>query len=336
MPTWLGIDIGSASVKVALVRSDVPQGRARAHGLGRRVGRAAAWPRPRASRSRRRWRASPRGPTRWPRRSTARARRFTGSLLPATAQKQLADVLAVRARGPGAVRLESAVFDWRSARARREDGQLSIVAAVARDRGRARAHRAREGGQRAGAGARRRRRVPAGRARARSFRRSRRRDASRSSTSGAKASEVLVLERGEAVFARTLSRGTEGLPATAPGLARELRVSLAAHRAQGGAAPERVFLCGGGAFVSGAEGFLSGALEVPVQLLPAPTLEIDAAGGSRPGAAALREGHRAGPRARGTRDRAEPAPRSARVRARLRAGCASASRCSPGSRRSSS
>ena len=46
--------------------------------------------------------------------------------------------------------------------------------------------------------------------------------------------------------------------------------SFAAHRAQGGAAPERVFLCGGGAFVSGAEGFLSGALEIPVQLLPEP------------------------------------------------------------------
>jgi general secretion pathway protein L len=91
---------------------------------------------------------------------------------------------------------------------------------------------------------------------------------------GAKASEVLVIERGEAVFARTLSRGTEGLPATARGLARDIRVSLAAHRAQGGAAPERVFLCGGGAFVSGAEGFLSGELEIPVQLLPPPNLEI--------------------------------------------------------------
>jgi general secretion pathway protein L len=35
-----------------------------------------------------------------------------------------------------------------------------------------------------------------------------------------------------------------------------------------------VFLCGGGAYVSGAEGFLSGELEIPVQLLPQPTLEI--------------------------------------------------------------
>ena len=98
---------------------------------------------------------------------------------------------------------------------------------------------------------------------------------------GAKASDVLVLENGEPVFARTLSRGTEGLPATAPRLARDIRVSFAAHRAQGGAAPERVFLCGGGAFVSGAEGFLSGELEIPVQLLPQPTLDMGGLAGAQ-------------------------------------------------------
>jgi len=84
---------------------------------------------------------------------------------------------------------------------------------------------------------------------------------------------VLVLERGEPIFARTLSTGTEGLPATAERLARDLRVSFAAHRSQGGAMPVRVYLCGGGAFVSGAEGFLSGSLEVPVQVLPEPVLD---------------------------------------------------------------
>ena len=52
---------------------------------------------------------------------------------------------------------------------------------------------------------------------------------------------------------------------------RDLRVSFAAHRAQGGGAPARVYLCGGGAFVSGAEGFLGGSLEIPVtQVLPEP------------------------------------------------------------------
>jgi general secretion pathway protein L len=95
---------------------------------------------------------------------------------------------------------------------------------------------------------------------------------------GAKASEILILEAGEAVFARTLSTGTEGLPGTAERLARDLRVSFAAHRAQGGTAPARVYLCGGGAFVSGAEGFLSGSLDIPVQVLPEPQLDATGIG----------------------------------------------------------
>jgi general secretion pathway protein L len=61
-------------------------------------------------------------------------------------------------------------------------------------------------------------------------------------------------------------------------LARDIRVSLSAHQAQGGAPPARVFLCGGGAFVSGAEGFLSGELEIPVQLLRDPTIDTSALG----------------------------------------------------------
>jgi general secretion pathway protein L len=93
---------------------------------------------------------------------------------------------------------------------------------------------------------------------------------------GVKASEVLVVEHGEPVFARTISTGTEGLPDTAQRLARELRVSFAAHRAQGGAAPTGVYLCGGGVFQVGAEGFLSGALQIPVQILPEPALDLTA------------------------------------------------------------
>jgi general secretion pathway protein L len=34
-----------------------------------------------------------------------------------------------------------------------------------------------------------------------------------------------------------------------------------------------VYLCGGGAFVSGAEGFLGGSLEIPVQVLPEPQID---------------------------------------------------------------
>lgn len=90
---------------------------------------------------------------------------------------------------------------------------------------------------------------------------------------GTVSSDVVILKRGEAVFARTLGLGTKGLPGTASKLARELRTTIAAHRSQGGEPPTRLFLCGGGAYVSGAEAFLSSALEIPVEALPPAPLE---------------------------------------------------------------
>lgn len=93
---------------------------------------------------------------------------------------------------------------------------------------------------------------------------------------GTVSSDVLVLKQGEPVFGRTLGLGTKGLPGTAAKLARELRTTVAAHRAQGGDAPTRMILCGGGAYVSGAEAFLSSAVELPVEVIPAPNLEMPA------------------------------------------------------------
>ncbi|HVJ93978.1 MAG TPA: pilus assembly protein PilM, partial [Labilithrix sp.] len=90
---------------------------------------------------------------------------------------------------------------------------------------------------------------------------------------GTVSSDVVILVNGEPLFARTVGLGTKGLPGTAPKLARELRTTIAAHRAQGGEAPTRVLLCGGGAYVPGAESFLSSALELPVERLAQPTLE---------------------------------------------------------------
>ena len=173
--------------------------------------------------------------------------------------------------------LDAAVFDWRPLERVDLDGQISLVAAVARlDDVRARIDVVREAvGQepeRIGVGALTLGAlVPyiAGLEEAATV---------AVVDLGAKASEVLVLERAQAVFARTLSTGTDGLPATASKLARDIRVSFAAYRAQGGDPPTRVFLCGGGAFVSGAEGFLSGELEIPVQLIPAPALDVTALG----------------------------------------------------------
>lgn len=90
---------------------------------------------------------------------------------------------------------------------------------------------------------------------------------------GTVTSDVLILKNGDAVFGRTVGLGTKGLPGTAAKLARELRTTIAAYRAQGGDPPSRVLLCGGGAYVPGAEAFLSSALELPVEVLPPPTLE---------------------------------------------------------------
>lgn len=90
---------------------------------------------------------------------------------------------------------------------------------------------------------------------------------------GEASSDVLILKNGEAIFARTLGVGTRGLPASASKLARELRTTLASHRSQGGESPSRVLLCGGGAYTTGVEAFLSSAVETPVEVLPPPALE---------------------------------------------------------------
>lgn len=196
-------------------------------------------------------------------------------LLPSAAQKQLAEVLTYELEAQVPFDLDGAVFDWRPLERANLDGQILLVAAVARvEDVRARIDLVREAiGQepeRIGVGALTlgalvpyiaalEDGVPVAVV-----------------DLGAKASEVLVLEGGEAVFARTLSTGTDSLPGTASRLARDIRVSFAAHRAQGGDAPTRVYLCGGGAFVSGAESFLSAELEVPVQLMPTLTLDTSA------------------------------------------------------------
>lgn len=94
---------------------------------------------------------------------------------------------------------------------------------------------------------------------------------------GKSGSELLLLKNGEPIHGRSLAVGTEGLPGTAAKLAREIRVSLTAHKAQGGDAPTVLYLCGGGAFVTGAESFLSAELEIPVRQLPEPfpAIELD-------------------------------------------------------------
>lgn len=83
-------------------------------------------------------------------------------------------------------------------------------------------------------------------------------------------SDILFLKAGEPVFARTIGYGTKGLPMTASKLARELRTTIASHRALRGDPPTRLVLTGGGAYVVSAEQFLGAALGIPVQAMQAP------------------------------------------------------------------
>ena len=85
---------------------------------------------------------------------------------------------------------------------------------------------------------------------------------------GAERSEVLIAVGGEPAFARTVSRGVRGLPATASALARELRQTLVAWLANGGADVSVIYLLGGGAEAPGAANYLASELRMRVAALP--------------------------------------------------------------------
>jgi len=97
---------------------------------------------------------------------------------------------------------------------------------------------------------------------------------------GQRSTEILIVANGEPVFARALSWGTEGLSSvTAQKIARELRLTIGAHRAAGGSQPSRVFLCGGGGvYAKSAEAFFAADLGVPVEKLPPLALTIEQTG----------------------------------------------------------
>ena len=84
---------------------------------------------------------------------------------------------------------------------------------------------------------------------------------------GAGYSEVLVVHRGEVIFARTLSRGLEALPAGANALAAELRQTLAAAAVRSGQQVERVELVGHAATDANAGPYLKYMLGVDVSPL---------------------------------------------------------------------
>ena len=86
-------------------------------------------------------------------------------------------------------------------------------------------------------------------------------------------SELAILRNGEAVFVRTLDRGTHAFPDGAPALVRDIRQSLAAFRVAGGEAPVRIYLTGLGASAEGAIAYLQSELGIEIVELPTPQLE---------------------------------------------------------------
>lgn len=87
-------------------------------------------------------------------------------------------------------------------------------------------------------------------------------------------SDLLVLLRGHAAFARTGSIGIAGLPSSASRLAASLRQSLGGWANISPLPVQRVVLVGGGASAPGAAEYLS--VELGVEVIPLPPLTIDA------------------------------------------------------------
>jgi general secretion pathway protein L len=90
---------------------------------------------------------------------------------------------------------------------------------------------------------------------------------------GGRRTEVTLIERGQPISVRTLSRGVEGLPSAAPALAAELRQTLLAWAANQEKHVQELYLVGGGAAAEGADKFLSHELGIKVEVLPA--LEVE-------------------------------------------------------------
>ncbi|MBP9112057.1 MAG: pilus assembly protein PilM, partial [Polyangiaceae bacterium] len=99
---------------------------------------------------------------------------------------------------------------------------------------------------------------------------------------GPDATELLLLRDETVLFSRSLPFGAASLPEAAPKLAREVRRTVLAFCSQGGEKPGLYYLVGPGAFISGAEAFLSNELETLTKVLPTLSMENDEAMTTRP------------------------------------------------------
>src|SRR5690606_14559847 len=93
--------------------------------------------------------------------------------------------------------------------------------------------------------------------------------------------DFIVLRDGEPRFVRSLSQGTSGLPGNRDAIARELRMTLAAWRMEGGEPIDKVYVVGVGRGTPGVETFMHSHLGVVLADMPkaqaeplAPELEV--------------------------------------------------------------
>ncbi|MGC4063551.1 MAG: pilus assembly protein PilM [Polyangiaceae bacterium] len=87
---------------------------------------------------------------------------------------------------------------------------------------------------------------------------------------GSRRMDVLVVEEGQVVFARTVAIGITALPDGASQIAASIRQTLIAYAASGGVSVTTIYLTGEGANVAGAEAYLSTEVRSSVIGLPIP------------------------------------------------------------------
>jgi general secretion pathway protein L len=86
-------------------------------------------------------------------------------------------------------------------------------------------------------------------------------------------SDFVVLRDGVPRFVRSLSQGTSGLPESRHTIARELKMTLAAWRMEGGEAIDKVYVVGVGRDTPGVESFMQSQLGVQLADLPKAQVE---------------------------------------------------------------
>jgi general secretion pathway protein L len=87
---------------------------------------------------------------------------------------------------------------------------------------------------------------------------------------GGHSSDFILFEKGNVMFARTLTSGIAKESGGPHRIARDVKNTISAYKARGGSAPELIYICGGGSYVSGVHVTLADDLDLPVELLPTP------------------------------------------------------------------